>query len=231
MRQGERLADLGAVTARIVHDLGNPLAGLAMQIDLLRRKAAGDPAQPLGNAGQMLEQLAADVGRLNDLVREFLDFAREQRLAKRVLPVRGLLDELLRAWRPLAGAQDITLTCAVEDGTPDVAVDLDKMRRVFDNLVKNAIEAIENGSGSIRVRAGGDGPDRVRIDVEDSGSGLPAGIDPFRLFHTSKRNGTGLGLPIVREIVEAHGGTVALESGAERGARLRVVLPAAPRGI
>jgi signal transduction histidine kinase len=99
------------------------------------------------------------------------------------------------------------------------------MRRVFDNLVKTAIEAIESGPGTIRVRATADGAERVRIDVEDTGQGVPSDIDPFRLFHTSKPDGTGLGLPIVREIVQAHGGSVSFAPAPTRGACVRVVLP------
>jgi len=224
-RQGERLADLGAVTARIVHDLGNPLAGIAMQIDLLRRKVAAQPEQPLAAASRVFEQLAADVGRLSGLVREFLDFSREQRLSRRVLRVEDLVDEVLRAWQPVAAARGIVLERDVEAGVPAVAVDVRKMRRVFDNLVKNAIEAIEDGSGSVRVHAAADGADRVSIAVEDTGRGIPPGMDPFRLFQTSKPQGTGLGLPIVREIVDAHGGAVTIEPGPGRGACVRIILP------
>jgi signal transduction histidine kinase len=147
-------------------------------------------------------------------VQEFLDFSREQRLARIALPVADLFDEVLRSWQPLAAARGIS-----------VVIDLDKMRRVFDNLVKNAIEAIEDGPGTIRIRAARNGGDGVSIEVEDTGCGMPPDVDPFRLFQTSKRNGTGLGLPIVREIVQAHGGTVSLESGRTGGACFRVVLP------
>jgi signal transduction histidine kinase len=224
-RHGERLADLGAVTARIVHDLGNPLAGIAMQIDLLRRKAAVEPSPPLSGATRVLDQLAADVARLTALVREFLDFSREQRLSRRALGIGDLLDDVVRAWQPSAAARGIALECAVEPGLPAVLVDVEKMRRVFDNLVKNALEAIEGSAGTVSIRAAADGEDRVRIEVEDSGHGIPAGIDPFKLFQTSKPEGTGLGLPIVREIVDAHGGAVAIEPGAGGGACVRILLP------
>jgi signal transduction histidine kinase len=222
-RQGERLADLGAVTARIVHDLGNPLAGIAMQVDLLRRKAAAEPEQPLGGASRVLEQLAADIGRLSGLVREFLDFSREQRLSRCVLRVDTLLDDVLRAWQPVAAARGIALEREVAPHTPAIAVDVEKMQRVFDNLLKNAVEAIEDGRGAVRVRAAAEGP----IEIEDTGRGIPDGIDPFRLFHTSKPQGTGLGLAIVREIVDAHGGSVTLEARPSGGACARIVLPAA----
>jgi len=224
-RQGERLADLGAVAARIVHDLGNPLAGIGMQVDLLRRKAAAEPAQPLERSARVLEQLAADVARLSGLVREFLDFSREQRLARRLIAVDVLLDQVLRIWQPLAAARGIELERAVAPEVPAILVDVDKMHRVFDNLVKNAIEAIEADAGTVQVRATADGAERVQIEVEDTGPGFPAGMDPFKLFQTSKPEGTGLGLPIVREIVDAHGGSVTIEPGRAGGACVRIVLP------
>ncbi len=223
-RHGERLADLGAVTARIVHDLGNPVAGMVMQVDLLRRKATSDPEQPLGNASATLDQLTADLQRLGGLVREFLDFSREQRVARRPLALAELFDEIVRTWQPIAAARGIALRSRVGDAVPPVMIDPDKMRRVFDNLVKNAIEAVADSYGAVSVVASMAG-DAVHIDVDDDGCGVPPGIDPFRLFHTSKPQGTGLGLPIVREIVEAHGGTVALESSPAGGTRVRVVLP------
>lgn len=223
-RQGERLADLGAVTARIVHDLGNPLAAMVMQIDLLRRKVATNPDQPLGNASPTLEQLTVDLHRLGGLVREFLDFSREQRLTLAPLSIPHFFDDIVRAWQPIAAARGVTLRSEVCAGMPPVVVDPDKMRRVFDNLVKNAIEAVGDGEGTVAVAASIEG-DTVCIHVDDDGCGVPPGVDPFRLFHTSKPEGTGLGLPIVREIVQAHGGSVALESPPAGGTRVRVVLP------
>jgi len=224
-RQGERLADLGAVAARIVHDLGNPLTAIGMQIDLLRRKAAAEPEQPLERTARVLEQLAADVTRLSGLVREFLDFSREQRLSRRPIAVAALLEEVLRDWQPLAAARGVALDAAVGPEVPAVSVDVDKMHRVFDNLVKNAIDAIGDGPGTVQVRAAAEDAERVRIEVEDTGSGFPPGMDPFKLFQTSKPDGTGLGLPIVREIVDAHGGSVTIVPGRGRGACVRLVLP------
>jgi signal transduction histidine kinase len=102
---------------------------------------------------------------------------------------------------------------------------------VFDNLVKNALEAIEQGPATVELRVAPLAGDRVRISVHDTGPGIPEGVDIFALFETTKPTGTGLGLPICRQIVNAHGGELCHERLEPTGAVFHVDLPLHGPGI
>ncbi len=223
--QRERLADIGAITARIVHDLGNPLAGLSMQAQLIQRRVTRHPDRPGRDLTAAAESIVAEVRRLDSLIKDFLDFARQQRLDLRAIVLPPFLQRLVDLWQPVAAARDIALTLDVDPELSKLTADEDKLRRVLDNLVKNAVEAIDNGPGRVDVRARAEG-DRVRIAVSDTGPGIPESVEMFRLFETTKRNGSGLGLSIAKQIVVAHGGIIGFERREPRGTTFYVDLPA-----
>ena len=223
--QRERLADIGAITAKILHDLANPLAGLSMQAQLILRRASRDGSQPLGSVRQPVEHIVSEVRRLDAFISEFMDFAREQRLDMQPIHLPRFLRECLDLWEPVAHARDITLTLDAPSQVPPLRADVEKLRRVFDNLLKNAVEAVDRGPGRIGIRVGLHGPERVRISVEDTGSGIPETLQVFRLFETTKPNGTGLGLAIAKQIVQAHGGTIDFARMRPRGTVFHLEFP------
>jgi len=220
----ERLADIGAITAKIVHDLGNPLAGLSMQGQLLLRRLRKSKVDPIEPLSEPAERILATVRDLNMLVGEFMDFAREQRLDVRRILLPRFLQELVDLWQPVAAARKIRVVLdSVE--ADQIRGDAAQLKRVFDNLLKNAIEAIDRGPGSVRVLVRTHEKGRVRISVEDNGPGFPPSIERFRLFQTTKPKGTGLGLAVVRQIVLAHGGQVDLGTLQPHGTVFHVDLP------
>jgi len=223
-QQRERLADIGAITARIVHDLGNPLAGISMQARLLLRRANREPAPPFAALREPAERIAEEVRRLDHLIREFLDFTRQQRLELRNIALAPFLRDLTDMWRPVAAEREIELGLEVDDA-PMVDADEEKLRRVLDNLVKNAIEAIDRGPGRVALRIERN-PTHVRIVVRDNGPGVPPTLQMFRMFETTKRNGSGLGLSIAKQIMVAHGGDIGFEPVIPHGASFYVDLPA-----
>jgi len=223
-RQRERLADIGAITAQIVHDVGNPLAGISMQAQLILHRAKRDATQPLSIAQQPAERILTEVSRLEVLIREFMEFSREQRLDLRRLPVPQFLREVAEIWHPVAAARRINLTLEVAEDLPPVDADEDKLRRVFENLVKNAIEAIDQGPGRIHISASVTAPDRLRISVQDTGPGIADSVQVFRLFETTKPYGSGLGLAIIKQIVLAHGGDIGFQRVEPHGTVFHVEL-------
>lgn len=225
VRERERLADIGAITAKIVHDLGNPLAALSMQAQLLLRRARRGDFAPVSKVRDPAEQILQTLRRLEMLVREFMEFAREQRPAVRPIAVGPLLHSCVDMWRPLAHERGIAIHLADGEPLPDLRGDEIMLRRVLDNLVKNAIEAIDIGPGSIAVRAELPAPGKICLLVEDDGPGVREGVDVFRLFETTKVEGTGIGLAVARQIVSAHGGTIDHLPRQPRGTLFRIELP------
>ena len=223
--QRERLADIGAITARIVHDLGNPLAGLSMQAQLIHRRVSRSPERPSRDLSAPAERIVSEVRRLDGLIKDFLDFARQQRLELRPVALSELLRKVVELWQPVAAARGIVIALDVAADVPLLTADGDKLRRVLDNLVKNAVEAIDHGPGRVDVQARRAPDDRVRIAVSDTGTGVPESVDVFRLFETTKRDGSGLGLPIAKQIVVAHGGHLGFERREPKGTTFFVDLP------
>lgn len=224
-QQRERLADIGAITAKIVHDLGNPLAGLSMQAQLILRRARRDGAQALSTAVKPAEQILAEVRRLESLINEFRDFSREQRLELTPIELPRFLREVVGLWAPVAAARGINLSLQMPDNVPVLRGDQEKLRRVLDNLLKNAVEAIDQGPGGVRVDVETPNSGKVRISVADTGPGIPQSVEVFRLFETTKLHGSGLGLAIAKEIVLAHGGGIEFAPADPHGTVFHIELP------
>jgi PAS domain S-box-containing protein len=225
-QQRERLADIGVITAKILHDLANPLAGLSMQAQLILRRARRAPTQPVSAALEPAERIITEVQHLDSLIRDFMDFAREQRLDPRPIDASRFLRECLNVWEPVATAREILLVLDVPDDVPVVLqADSEKLRRVFDNLLKNAIEAIDRGPGHITMRLSVAAPEKIHVSLEDTGPGIPETLQVFRLFETTKPHGTGLGLTIARQIVQAHGGSIEFASLKPHGTVFHIELP------
>lgn len=223
--QRDRLSDIGAVAAQVVHDLGNPMAALSMQAQLLVRRARRGGDQPASALLTAAEQIATQARRLDVLVKDLMSFAREQRLDLKPIGLRRFLQELADAWRPVAGEHAIGITLEEPSGRTRVSGDVEKLRRVFDNLLKNAVEAIGEGPGQIGIRCTPISGGKIRISIEDTGCGIPETVHAFRLFETTKPQGTGLGLAIARQIVHAHGGEIEFKALEPTGTVFHVDIP------
>ena len=221
----ERLADIGAISAKIAHDLGNPLAAVSLQAQSILRNVGHDGEQPLRTVAKPVEQLVSAVRRLEDLIHELLDFAREQRLECKPINVRQLLDDVVRLWHPVASAQHIALRTEIRQPLDRLEADENKLHRVLDNLVKNALEAIGEGPGEVKLSADAPDSERARISVEDTGPGIGDDVQLFRLFETTKKDGTGLGLAVSKQIMIAHGGDLSFDRREPHGAVFHMELP------
>jgi two-component system sensor kinase FixL len=223
-QQRERLADIGAITAQIVHDVGNPLSGLSMQAQLILRRVERGDIGPAAAAREPAERILATVRRLDHLVKGFMTFAREQRLEVTDIVLSQFLQDIVGLWYPVAAAREIDLGMDLSN-VQTIRADELQLRRVFDNLLKNAIEAIERGPGRVDIVVSTPAVQLVRISVADTGPGFPKGVEGFRLFETTKPYGTGLGLAVVKQIVVAHGGGIEFASRCPHGTVFHVDLP------
>lgn len=224
-QERQRLADIGAVTAKIVHDLGNPIGGLSMQAQLILRRATRDPAAPLEIVQDTAHKLAGEVRRLEAMLRELAAASRERRLELEPVDLVALLDQTVALWQPVAEERGVVIVLNTPRSLDPVEADAPKIRRVLDNLVKNAMEAIGVEGGMITLALTVPTPQRVRVSVVDTGPGVPEGVELFRLFETTKPEGSGLGLAVSRQIVHAHGGELIWSRVEPHGARFDLELP------
>jgi signal transduction histidine kinase len=213
LRQREHLAALGTAVAKINHDLKNALASAQLVSDRLAGSA--DP-----QVRRVAPTLVRSIDRAVDICGQTLDFARSEaiRLAAGEFDLATLIDEIFAA-QAVAAPEAKLVYAAPRPFT--IKADRGQLDRALLNLVRNALQA---GAGTVTVSAAR-GP-AVTIDVADDGPGLPeaARARLFEPFNANRRGGMGLGLAIVRDIVEAHGGTIHLVESA-RGARFRIALP------
>ncbi|MGC3996988.1 MAG: HAMP domain-containing sensor histidine kinase [Anaeromyxobacter sp.] len=218
--------------AIVSHDLKNPMSALLLGIQRLGRMA--DPERR-AQADALEQKLERTVRGMNRLIEGLLDLARLEAgrfvLERRAEPAGQLLRRALEPLGALATDRKLTLTVELAEPLPALDCDPDRVAQVLANLVGNAIKFTPEGGG-VRVRAAR-APDGLVVSVEDDGPGVPAEWCPH-LFDRhwqppgGRRRGHGIGLSIVKGIVEAHGGRAWVESEAGRGATFRFTLPAAP---
>jgi signal transduction histidine kinase len=136
-----------------------------------------------------------------------------------------LLTSCLELWQALAAERGIVLAFADRANVRSLRGDEVMLRRVLDNLIKNAIEAIGTGPGEVTIYTDVPNPGKIGIVVGDSGSGIPEGVDVFKLFETTKADGTGIGLAVAKQIIAAHGGLIEHGPRNPRGTTFRMELP------
>ncbi|MGH7724142.1 MAG: ATP-binding protein [Candidatus Eiseniibacteriota bacterium] len=224
--RGERQAAWAQIARRLAHEIKNPLTPIQLAIeDVERSRQRGDADldQSITRAAQTIK---AEVRTLRELVREFNDFARSPAPRPEPVDVNELLDRAIDLYVP----STVEVRRDYAFAPARVTADPDLLARAFGNLVKNACEAMD-GRGEILLETRGDS-DGVTVAVADTGPGI-AEEDRDRIFtpyFTTKTEGTGLGLTVVRRVVEDHGGTLDLAPGGP-GARFIVRLPSRVGGM
>jgi len=224
--RSERLASVGRLAAGVAHEIGNPIAAiLGFEELLLAGNLSADEQR------DFLERMKRETERVNHVLRDLLDFARPGPEGDPLAPgsadvaeTTEIVGALLRPQKPM---QKVELTFELEAGLPGVAIARERLQQVLLNLLLNAADAADS---KIVVSAKRDGQ-RVKIQVEDDGGGISEKVRAtiFEPFVTTKEvgKGTGLGLAVCRGLVEAAGGSIAVESGKLGGACFALLLPIA----
>jgi len=217
LRAQESLAKVGQLAAIVAHEVRNPLAGIRGAVQILSRRTLEEEDRKI--MGRIVERVDA----LNALTEDLLVFARPHTPELASIRLQAVL---AAAQRLLAGHADLAAVSVQIQGE-DVGLEADEkmLQDVFLNLFLNAAQAMK-GEGAIRVAIRVDNG-TVHVDVEDGGPGIPPDARErlFEPFFTTRHRGTGLGLPIVKRDVEAHGGDVAITCPEEGGTRVTVSLP------
>ena len=225
--QAERLATIGKIAAHITHEIRNPLSSIGLNIDLLEEEigARGGDRE----SAQLLAAIKAEVDRLSRIAEQYLSVARRPRPNLERERVDDLVRELADFVRPELTRASVTSRVEIDDDLPEVMIDESQLRQALLNLIRNAREAMPKGGDlgvAVRQAVGGG----VDIVIDDTGSGIPEELRAaiFDPFFTTKQRGTGLGLAVTREIIEAHHGAIACEPREGGGTRFRIHLPEAP---
>lgn len=227
----ERLAQLGTLLAGFAHEIRNPLStiGLNLQLVLEEFREAETPRDK--RTHKRLATVEAEVRRLQKILDEFLAFARapEPKLAPTDLNAK--VQALIEFHEPEMRDAGISLRFYPGAGVGSVGADWDHLQAAIVNLLRNAKDATPAG-GEIRVSTVRDGA-FVTLRVTDSGAGIPPDLQKrvFDPYFSTKRTGTGLGLPTVRRVVEEHGGTLTLQSDVGKGTQFSMQLPATPLAV
>jgi signal transduction histidine kinase len=229
--RAERLAAAGRISARMAHEVRSPIGAIGLNVEMLEEIVAKCPGPMMGDAGDLLRGIRAEVRRLAGLTDEYLTFARLPRARPEEDSVNEMLEELVAFLRPEAERRGVTLGEELDPLIPLFSFDWDLLRRALLNLVKNGIEATPLG-GQVSISTRRDG-EWVEIAVTDTGSGIEPRHAPhlFEPFFTTKPRGTGLGLAIARQIAEEHGGALMWKNAPEGGARFVLRLPLKGGGL
>lgn len=228
LRRRDRLAAMGELASTVAHEVRNPLNAIGMSVQRLRREFVDAAPERGGETrteqAELLEVLSSETSRINRIVQQFLEYARPPRIAPRRVDLAEFLTEVAAGAAAMAAARGITLDTAIER-VGDATLDPDQFRQALDNLLRNAFEASADGS-SVTLRAARMA-DGHRIVVEDHGAGIAADQVPriFDLYFTTKAEGTGVGLAVTHQVIEAHGGSLEVDTELGRGTRMIINLP------
>lgn len=222
VKRSEHLASLGRITAAIAHEIRNPLGAISGSLEMLRSSA------PLGDEDRQLMAIAQrEIERLNRLITDLLEYARPRPLDRMRVDLGEAMDELVASLsRLLVGLPGLNIEVTRKEPGLFVEVDLDKLQGAIWNLVLNAYEAGERKA--VELRVGRTLRGRVYLEVADHAGGIPHDQMQhiFEPFFSTKDRGTGLGLAMVYQIVEEHGGAIEVDSQIGKGVTFRILLPA-----
>ncbi len=216
--EAERLRTFREVARRVAHEIKNPLTSMRIAVDQLQR-----PDGRPDRTAIAVQVLAAETDRLERLAKEFAEFGRMPEGPQSEVDLVELLEELGRTGVP----PEVAVRITTHDGRRTVFGHYEPLRRAFANLYRNAAEAMK-GRGAIDVTVTGDGSG-LAVTVADHGPGIPADLHQrvFEPYFTTKDDGTGLGLALVRVTLEAHRGTISVAETPGGGATFAIVFPPA----
>jgi two-component system sensor histidine kinase PilS (NtrC family) len=220
-RRQDRLAAIGRMAASIAHEIRNPLAAMRGSIQMLRSEVENDSSQ-----AQLMEIILRESDRLNQIITDFLSYARPRSLVQARVDVGDLLNQTFALMRH---SPEITANQTVKAEVPEeptyANADEGQLKQVFWNLARNALQAMPQG-GTLLATLEKNSHDRLRIAFTDTGRGMsPDQVEHLFEPFSSTTGGTGLGLSIVYQIIRDHGGTINVRSREGQGTTITVELP------
>ncbi len=225
LMQSEKLAMAGKLAAGVAHTIRNPLTSVKMRLFSLERGLKLSPSQQ-----EDFEVIAEEIGHIDTIVRNFLEFARPPKMTAQPVSLSAVVDTTLTLLKHRLESYNVAVTLERGRPLPEIEADPDQLKEALVNLVLNACEAMgEGGEIIIREELGVLEPHGriLAVRVTDTGPGISEALVErvFQPFFTTKGEGSGLGLSIVKRIVEEHGGWITVQSPEGRGATFTMVFP------
>jgi signal transduction histidine kinase len=218
----ERLSAVGAVAAQVAHDIRNPLTAIG---GFARRILKHN--HDVQHNQNYLRIIVQEVDRMERILSDLLCFSKPPDIVKKPADINAVLHNTIEIYRPVLEQHAIEYCENLDPGMPAIAIDTAHMQRVFDNLVKNAVEAMQESTGARLTVTSGHDAAGVYITIADTGVGIRArdADKIFDPFFTNKASGSGLGLTLSAQIIQAHGGTIAWHAYEPRGTCFVITLP------
>jgi len=217
LREAERLAAIGELAAMVGHDLRNPLTSIASAAYYIKTKFANMDEK----IKEMFEIIEYDVIRSNKIINDLLDYSKELKLELKEASFVRIVKEALKA----IGIPKNVYVVNMVNGKLRIKIDAEQMKRVFINIIKNAVEAMPDG-GKLTIKSE-ENEGNLKVTFSDTGKGIPEEVMKklWKPLVTTKATGMGFGLAICKRIVEALGGTIFLESTVGKGTTVTIFLP------
>lgn len=220
-----RLAYVGTLASGLAHEIRAPLNAIRLNVDLLDEEAASLPDGGRDEFGKRIGFIKKEAKALQDILNEFLAFARPPRMQLIPTDLNDYVEEVIEFLQPQAESLSIEIRLELGDNLYPVPLDRPQFGQVVINLLTNAMDAVgSDGAVTVSTRE----TERfVELAVSDTGGGVPAGEEEriFEEFYTTKERGTGLGLCIARRIAQEHGGDIVLRNRPGEGATFAVRIP------
>lgn len=221
--------ELAQLAGALAHEIRNPLSVIRLNVELLQDELEEIPTPEARRAINKIEVVKRQCTRLENLLNDFLQFARLGSLSLKPGSLNEQLEQVLDFYESTAQQQNVEVVRYLDNELPFVMLDSSTLQAALMNLVKNALEAMpEGGRLEVRTRATLKG---VALDLIDTGCGMDETtlFNMFEKFYSSKRGGTGLGLPTARKIIEAHDGLIDVQSAVGHGTKFTLFFPTPKR--
>ncbi|MFQ5686234.1 MAG: nitrogen regulation protein NR(II) [Candidatus Scalindua sp.] len=222
--RAKTLSTLGQYSNELAHEIKNPLNAINIQMSLLEREIDKHELRSTKELHEVVKVVKEEIERLNKLTKDCLSFSKSGDLKRKKEDIVKILNELLALINPHADLNGIKIYLRVLKDSPQISVDRDKLKQALLNIIINAIEVMTGGGEINIITSNDDG--YLNITIKDTGPGIPSEQHDkiFDLFHSTKSGGTGVGLAITKNIIQAHGGNIKFNK-LNRGAEFIIELP------
>ncbi len=221
-------AEIAQLAGGLAHEIRNPLSTMRLNLSLVEEQLAAEENPRDRRLLEKIRRVARESQRLETLVEDFLRLVRAHQPRLTLANLNSVVDDLVDFCEPQAAAQNVLIRTRFDRDIPAFPLDVDLFKQALFNLIFNALSAMPDGGELIIETRREEG--RAALDVTDTGVGVPLDLQRkvFEPFFSTRPGGSGLGLPLARRVVEAHGGAIRLQSEPGKGSRFLITLPFDP---